>query len=150
MSVAAHMVSMTILLGVCKNGLSPMTNPETSQLHSSEELNQTETASGESFDAVFAEYERAHARAPEEGGRQIEGTVVAVSAEQAFLDIGFKVEGVLPVSDAEPLAVGDRVLVSVKGRNEEGYYALSRFKVAQPTDWASLERAFAEGAAIPG
>lgn len=128
-----------------------MTNPENSQLHSSEEeLNQTETAGGESFDALFAEYERAHARAPEEGGRQIEGTVVAVSAEQAFLDIGFKVEGVLPVSDAEPLAVGERVLVSVKGRNEEGYYALSRFKVAQPKDWASLERAFAEGAAIPG
>lgn len=128
-----------------------MTNPENSQHHSSEEeLNQTETASGESFDALFAEYERAHKRAPEEGGRQIEGTVVAVSAEQAFLDIGFKVEGVLPVSEAEPLAVGDRVLVSVKGRNEEGYYALSRFKVAQPKDWASLERAFAEGAAIPG
>src|SRR6185437_4005329 len=129
-----------------------MTNPETSQLHSTaDELNQTEAASpGESFDALFAEYERAHARAPEEGGRQIEGTVVAVSAEQAFLDIGFKVEGVLPVSEAEPLVVGERVLVSVKGRNEEGYYALSRFKVAQPTDWASLERAFAEGAAIPG
>ncbi|MGB7190269.1 MAG: S1 RNA-binding domain-containing protein, partial [Acidobacteriaceae bacterium] len=32
----------------------------------------------------------------------------------------------------------------------EGYYALSRFKVAQPKDWASLERAFAEGLAIPG
>lgn len=145
-----------------------MANPEISQLQSTseepnqaldqasnqeshQELNQTETGpSGESFDALFAEYERAHARAPQEGGRQIEGTVVAVSAEQAFLDIGFKVEGVLPVSEAEPLAVGDRVLVSVKGRNEEGYYALSRFKVAQPTDWASLERAFADGVAIPG
>ncbi|MGH9585587.1 MAG: S1 RNA-binding domain-containing protein [Acidobacteriaceae bacterium] len=127
--------------------LSPMSNPETTQNQSSvEDLNQT----NESFDALFAEYERSHARQPEEGGRQIEGTVVAVSPEQVFVDIGYKVEGVLPVSEKEPLAVGDRVLVSVKGRNEEGYYALSRFKVAQPKDWASLEKAFADGIAIPG
>jgi small subunit ribosomal protein S1 len=128
-----------------------MSNPEISQLHSTnEELNQADAASGESFDALFADYERAHARRPEEGGRQIDGTVVALSPEQVFVDIGFKVEGVLPVSETEPLAVGDRVLVSVKGRNEEGYYSLSRFKVAQPKDWASLERAFAGGVAIPG
>ena len=124
-----------------------MSNPEISQNRSSaEELNQT----NESFGALFAEYEREHTRQPEEGGRQIEGAVVAVSAEQVFFDIGFKVEGVLPVSESEPLAVGDRVLVSVKGRNEEGYYALSRFKVAQPKDWASLEQAFADKVAIPG
>ena len=38
----------------------------------------------------------------------------------------------------------------MKGRNEEGYYELSRFKVAQPTDWTSLERAFAEKSTIIG
>lgn len=124
-----------------------MSNPETSQNQSSaEELNQT----NETFGALFAEYEREHTRQPGEGGRQIEGTVVAVSPEQVFVDIGFKIEGVLPVSESEPLQPGDHVLVSVKGRNEEGYYALSRFKVAQPKDWASLERAFADKVPIPG
>src|SRR5262249_3595224 len=49
-----------------------------------------------------------------------------------------------------PLKPGDRVLVSVKGRNEEGYYSLSRFKVAQPKDWTSLEQAFNEKSTIPG
>src|SRR6187551_759983 len=107
-----------------------MSNSEISQNQSTVEPNQTSQPSDEaSFDVLFAEYEREHARKPEEGSRQIEGTVVSVSAEQVFVDVGFKVEGVLPVSEAEPLAVGDRVLVSVKGRTEEGYYALSRFKV---------------------
>lgn len=124
-----------------------MSNPETPQTQSSPDV---QNQSGESFDQLFAAYERAHKREPEEGGKQIEGMVVAVSPEQVFVDIGYKVEGVLPVSESEPLSPGDRVLVSVKGRNEEGYYSLSRFKVAQPKDWASLERAFAEGLAIPG
>jgi small subunit ribosomal protein S1 len=109
-----------------------------------------EPSSNESFDALFSEYERTHAHKPEQGGKQIEGIVVAVSAEQVFVDIGFKIEGVLPVSETEPLKPGDRVLVSVKGRNEEGYYSLSRFKVAQPKDWTSLEQAFNEKSAIPG
>lgn len=124
----------------------PMSNPEVHETLSVSE----ETPSNESFDALFTEYERAHQRRPEDGGRQIEGTVVAVSPEQVFIDIGFKVEGVLPISEAEPLHVGDRVLVSVKGRNEEGYYSLSRFKVAQPKDWTSLEQAFNDKLTIPG
>ena len=56
----------------------------------------------------------------------------------------------LPVVETEPLKPGDRVLVSIKGRNEEGYYSLSRFKVAQPKDWTSLEQAFTDKSTIPG
>ncbi|HEV2462861.1 MAG TPA: S1 RNA-binding domain-containing protein, partial [Acidobacteriaceae bacterium] len=124
-----------------------MSNPEAHDTQSSPDVqNQT----SESFDQLFAEYERAHKREPEQSGKQIEGVVVAVTPEQVFVDIGFKVEGVLPASESEPLHPGDRVHVSVKGRNEEGYYSLSRFKVAQPKDWASLERAFTEKSAIPG
>ncbi len=36
------------------------------------------------------------------------------------------------------------------GRNEEGYYDLTRFKVAQPRDWSALEAAFAEKLAVVG
>ncbi len=128
-----------------------MSNPEVSETPSTpEEISSSESGQNESFDALFTEYERTHARHPEGGGKQIEGTVVAVSPEQVFVDIGFKIEGVLPVVETEPLKPGDRVLVSIKGRNEEGYYALSRFKVAQPKDWASLEQAFTDKSTIPG
>jgi len=40
--------------------------------------------------------------------------------------------------------------VSVKGRTEEGFYALSLAKIVQPVDWASLEKAFAEQTAVVG
>ncbi|MBV8115186.1 MAG: S1 RNA-binding domain-containing protein [Silvibacterium sp.] len=133
-----------------------MPNSETPELKStpepsaSTELPSTESPNTESFDALFAEYEKTHPREPQEGGHQIEGVVVAVTPEQVFVDIGFKIEGVLSATETDPLKPGDRVLVSVKGRNEEGYYSLSRFKVAQPKDWTSLEKAFHDHTPIPG
>jgi small subunit ribosomal protein S1 len=128
-----------------------MSNPDVSEASfTPEEISSSESGQNESFDALFTEYERTHARHPESAGKQIEGTVVAVSPEQVFVDIGFKIEGVLPVVETEPLKPGDRVLVSIKGRNEEGYYSLSRFKVAQPKDWTSLEQAFTDKSTIPG
>jgi len=113
----------------------------------------TDPESTQSFDAIFSEYEQSHARQTE-GGRQIEGTVVAVSADSVYLDISYKTEGVLPLalfqSANEAVKPGDKLLVAVKGRNAEGYYELSRFKVEQPRDWAALERAFEEKAPIAG
>src|SRR5271156_322359 len=113
----------------------------------------TDLESGESFDAIFTEYEQSHARQTE-GSRQIDGTVVAVSADSVFVDIGYKTEGVLPLapfqSANEAVKPGDKLLVASKGRNPEGYYELTRFKVEQPRDWASLERAFEDKAPIAG
>jgi small subunit ribosomal protein S1 len=109
---------------------------------------------GESFGAIFSEYEQSHARKGEGGSRQIEGTVVAVSADSVFVDIGYKTEGVLPLtifqSGNETVKPGDLLLVSVKGRNLEGYYELSRFKVEQPRDWSALEQAFTAKTIIAG
>src|ERR1700722_1640831 len=108
----------------------------------------------ESFGAIFSEYEQSHSRPAEGGSRQIEATVVAVSTEQIFLDIGYKTEGVLPLAPHqranEAVKAGDKFLVAVKGRDAEGYYELSRFKVEQPRDWSALERAFADKTAIAG
>jgi small subunit ribosomal protein S1 len=114
----------------------------------------TELEGSESFDAIFQEYEQTHARQAEAGGRQIESTVIAVSADSVYLDIGYKTEGVLPLapfqSANEAVKPGDKFLVAVKGRNAEGYYELSRFRVEQPKDWSALERAFADKAPIAG
>jgi small subunit ribosomal protein S1 len=109
--------------------------------------------STESFETIFSDYEQSHSRKTE-GGKQIEATVVAVSVDSVFLDIGYKTEGVLPLapfqSGNESVKAGDKFLVAVKGRNPEGYYELSRFRVEQPRDWSALERAFAEKAPISG
>jgi len=112
------------------------------------------TESTESFDAILSQFEQSHSRRSGEGGRQISGTVVAVSAEFVFVDIGYKTEGVLPVAlfeaAKETISPGDKLQVSVKGRNEEGYYELSRLRVEQPKDWSALEKAFADKSVISG
>src|SRR5690242_20091157 len=101
----------------------------------------------ESFGELLSQFERSHVRRPD-GAQQLEGTVVAITADSVLLDIGYKSEGMLPLSafeDAsEPVRVGDTLPVTVKGRSPEGYYELTRFKVARPADWPALERAFAE------
>jgi len=108
----------------------------------------------ENFADLLRDFERSHTHKPESGAKQLEGTVVSLSADQVFVDIGYKTEGVLPRSifenNADTVKPGDTVMVSVKGRNEEGYYELSRFKVAQPRDWTALESAFNERTPVVG
>jgi small subunit ribosomal protein S1 len=110
--------------------------------------------STESFGSLLSQFEKTHGGPSKTEASQKEGIVISISSDSVFLDIGFKIEGVLPRAEfennAQGITVGDRFPVSVKGRNEEGYYALSRLKIAQPTDWSSLEEAYAQKAAITG
>ena len=53
----------------------------------------------ESFADLLSEFEHEHKALTE--SRQVEATVVSVSADTVYLDIGFKVEGVLPRSAFE-------------------------------------------------
>src|ERR1017187_8904926 len=112
-----------------------------------------ESVPAESFKDIFSEYEHSHSRKREPGAQGREGTVIAVTADSIVLDIGFKTEGVLPLSAFpadKPAKPGDKVQVTIKGRDPEGYYELTRGKVERPTDWTSLEKAFAEKSTIIG
>ena len=110
--------------------------------------------SAESFGDILSQYEQSHTHKPDEGGRGLEGTVIAISGESVFLDIGYKIEGIIPVADfqasGDSVKPGDKIPVSIKGRDPEGYYELSRIKVERPKDWSALEKAFADKAAIAG
>jgi len=114
---------------------------------------QTNSEPVESFADILSQYEQTSSHAGEER-RGFNGTVVAVTAESVLVDIGFKTEGILPLADftqaGETVKRGDRIPVSIKGRDPEGYYELSRMKVERPRDWSALERAFAEKAPIAG
>lgn len=105
-----------------------------------------------SFADALSAFERSHTHRAE--SKQLQGTVVSLTADQVVLDVGYKMEGVLPRSafpdNAEGVKAGDAFPVSITGRNEEGYYELSRHRVAQPRDWSALERAFAEKIAVAG
>jgi len=110
--------------------------------------------SGESFGELLSQYEKSHSRKSEGGGKQLVGTVIVVTGESVFLDIGFKSEGILPLAalqgSGESVKPGDKLAVSVKGRDPEGYYQLTRAKVERPKDWSALEKAFADKATIVG
>ncbi len=112
------------------------------------------TETNESFADVFSEYEKSHSRKPEDASKAREGTVVAVTADSVLVDIGFKSEGIFLLTefqnDREPPKPGDKLLVSVKGRNPEGYYELTRGKVERPADWDALEKAFNDKTTIVG
>src|SRR5208282_5045720 len=81
-----------------------------------------------------------------------QATVIAVTAESVFFDIGYKSEGILPVAalQGETAKPGDKFLVSVKGRDPDGYYELSRLKVERPMDWTALEKSFADKSVVLG
>ena len=109
--------------------------------------------SGESFQEAFTRYERSHQRKAE-AGKPRPGTIIAVSADSVYVDIGFKTEGILPIAafqnDREPPKAGDQLSVTIKGRNAEGYYELTRGRAGRPTSWEELEKAFAEKTIIVG
>jgi small subunit ribosomal protein S1 len=120
-----------------------MSNPETPE---------TISESNESFKDILSQFERSKSRRPDEARQGREGTVVAVTADSVLVDVGFKTEGILPLAafQNESVKPGDKLVVSIKGRDPEGYYQLTRGKSERPKDWASLERAFAEKAIIVG
>ena len=121
-----------------------MPNPETPET-------QPVSESTESFGDILSQFQKSHSRKTE-GSKQLQGTVIAVNAESVFFDIGYKSEGILPLSalQAETLKTGDKALVTVKGRDLDGYYELSLFKVDRPMDWSALEKAFADKTSVLG
>lgn len=127
-----------------------MSNPSAPESTSMAETAET----SENFGDLLSQYEKSHSRKGDDGRKQIEGTVISVSADTVYLDIGYKSEGTLPLSIFQNAGAtvkpGDKFPVSVKGRDPEGYYQLSRSRVERPADWPALERAFAEKATIVG
>src|SRR5664280_2163702 len=143
--------------GLCHNVRErPMSNPSImDQDRPVDPKSPTTNEPDESFGDILSEYEQSHThRIREEGKRGLEGTVVAITGESVFLDIGYKTEGTIPLAEfqaaGETPKAGDKMPVSIKGRDPEGYYELSRIKVERPKDWSALEKAFADKSAIAG
>jgi len=124
-----------------------MSNPENAEAQSVNEPN-------ESFKDLLSQFELSKSRKPAEAGKGREGTVIAVTADSVLVDIGFKTEGILPLTAfqkaKEMVKPGDKLMISIKGRDPEGYYELSLGRIERPTDWASLKKAFEEKTTIVG
>ena len=134
----------------------PMSNPSMlDQDRPADPKSPTTNEPNESFGDILSQYEQSHThRIREEGKRGLEGTVVAITGESVFLDIGYKTEGIIPLAEfqaaGDTVQVDDKMPVSIKGRDPEGYYELSRIRVERPKDWSGLEKTFADKAPIGG
>ncbi len=87
-----------------------------------------------------------------EAGQLVEGTVVALSDEHVFVDVGYKSEGkiLLDEFDVKPKN-GDKiqvVLITKEGRH--GEVVVSKRKADEKVSWRDLKDAFQEGQAVPG
>lgn len=131
-----------------------MNSPETTQpIENILVPDREDTPEPSAFGAILSEFEQEHKAAASES---LQGTVISVNAEHVVVDVGRKMEGVLPVTPFKDrqgnLSVkpGDVLPVIIRGRNEEGYYELSTLQVKRPTDWTGFEKAFADKEIIAG
>lgn len=124
--------------------------------HLSSDDAQTMSETDASFADILKQFEQSHTTRPAPGAEGREGTVIAISGESVFVDVGMKTEGIMPAAqfhDASGNATikpGDKMQVAITGRDPEGYYQLSLLKVSRPKDWSSLEKAFEEKRSIAG
>ncbi len=91
-------------------------------------------------------------------GEVVRGTVVAVTADEVMIDIGFKCEGSVPIGEFVDRATGqltvqlnDEVEVFIERLDEtEGQLRLSRERAAKLKTWKAIEEAYREGRAVRG
>jgi small subunit ribosomal protein S1 len=91
-------------------------------------------------------------------GEVVHGTVVAVDSEEVLVDIGYKCEGSVPVSEfTDPetnevqVKVNDEVEVFVERLDEsEGRVRLSRDRATKLKTWRAIEDAYKSGEPVKG
>lgn len=109
-----------------------------------------------SFGDLLSEFEQSHSDTPSDGAEGRAATVVGISGDAVFLDVGLKTEGLLALDKIRDRAgevkikPGDKMRVSITGRDDAGYYTLSLLHVEQPKDWSGLQAALAEKRTVTG
>ena len=109
--------------------------------------------SAEDFGKILAEHEQSH-RSEISEGEVVKGRVVKISDQNVIIDVGFKSEGIVAISefkDGEQITInpGDEVDVYVKQlENSEGYVELSRADAVRMQSWEQIEQAYKLGTNI--
>ncbi len=97
--------------------------------------------------------------APPSEGELLQGRVVKITPKEVFVDIGYKIEGVVPIEQfpqvggSLQIQPGDTIDVIIEQRHPPqpgGYMLLSHEKAARLHSWDTLERAHRENLLISG
>ena len=87
-----------------------------------------------------------------EEGQLVDGTVIQVTPEQVFIDVGYKSEGKIPTSEFSELPkVGDTVsVVLIAKENKHGEVIVSKQKADVKQLWKNLRQAFQDKTPVEG
>ncbi|MFA9397157.1 MAG: bifunctional 4-hydroxy-3-methylbut-2-enyl diphosphate reductase/30S ribosomal protein S1 [Clostridiaceae bacterium] len=85
-------------------------------------------------------------------GDVVKGTIITINEKQAFLNIGYKADGLLPLEEVSKdpsvnlndlYKVSDEINVKViSRRNEDGYVVLSKIEIERQEAYEALKQAF--------
>jgi len=87
-----------------------------------------------------------------EEGQLVDGTVIQISGDEVFVDIGYKAEGRIPMAEFESVPdVGDTVEVVLLRKDiRNGGVAVSKRKADEKRFWKELKDAFQERQPVKG
>jgi small subunit ribosomal protein S1 len=87
-----------------------------------------------------------------EEGQLLEGKVIQVTQDQVFIDVGYKSEGKIPISEFSVIPnIGDIVpVILVTKENKYGEVIVSKQKADAKLFWKNLRQAFADKRAVEG
>ncbi|MDR1955978.1 MAG: 30S ribosomal protein S1 [Treponema sp.] len=87
-----------------------------------------------------------------EEGQIVEGTVIQVTQDQVFVDVGYKSEGKIPITEfTEIPQVGDTVsVILITKENKYGEVIVSKQKADVKLFWRNLRQAFQEHTPVEG
>ncbi|MGK0185079.1 MAG: small subunit ribosomal protein S1 [Verrucomicrobiales bacterium] len=86
-------------------------------------------------------------------GSIVNGTILDIKPQVVLVDIGYKSEGAIPVSEFEDeeIEVGDEIEVLLeKLENDEGMVVLSKEKAAHKQNWDKIVKVYHDGGLVKG
>ena len=87
-----------------------------------------------------------------EEGQLVDGVVIQVTPDQVFVDVGYKSEGKIPITEFSVVPkVGDKVsVVLVTKENKQGEVIVSKQKADVKASWKLLRQAFQDKTPVDG
>jgi len=87
-----------------------------------------------------------------EEGQLVEGKVIQVTSDQVFIDVGYKSEGKIPISEfSEIPKIGDPVsVILIAKENKYGEVIVSKQKADAKLFWKNLRQAFTDKKSVEG
>jgi len=89
---------------------------------------------------------------PIKEGQLINGTIVEINAEYAFIDVGYKSEGKIEIKEFKsPPKIGDSVdVIIIRKESKDGSVLVSKRKADEQIFWKNLKNSFTDNLPVEG